>query len=343
MAQPEDTQLVRRTLAGERSAFAGLVERYADTLSSLVFLRVKNAEDAREPVQQAFFTAYRDLSSLNDAGRFGPWITAIALNLARVAIRRRGQHRRFMERQTGRYEHGDASQAVTRWEAVRDIRRALAKLDDPHRDVVMLYYLRGEKTSTVADMVGRPVGSVKRMLSEARQVLRKELIEMARQEFEDYRLTDRQRERLARIADFPVTEPKIVIEPLPTEAPRVRMVAAYGTFVELRPGAEVSYADYDHPEAKLESVSHVVAEGPIDIEGEPALRINDMDFSPHGKAQWSWRPHFRVQGDTCLLCATECGPSDRPAALLTPSQPGWDEPVPRVARAHPWDRREAGR
>jgi len=167
------------------------------------------------------------------------------------------------------------------------------------------------------------------MLAEARHVLRKELIEMAREEFTDYQLTEEQRARLARIATFPQVEPKISITRLDEDAPRIRALAAHGSFVPLRPGAEACYADYDHPGGKLVTVSHGRAEGPVDVNGKPAVRVDGLGFGGDGKVEWTWRPYYHLEGDTVLYCAKQCGHPDEGLPLVTPSHPDWKEPQPR--------------
>ena len=46
-------------------------------------------------------------------------------------------------------------------------KHGIGRLDEPHREVVILHHVEGLRVREVADLVDRPVGSVKRMLSEA--------------------------------------------------------------------------------------------------------------------------------------------------------------------------------
>jgi hypothetical protein len=167
------------------------------------------------------------------------------------------------------------------------------------------------------------------MLAEARGKLRKELIEMAREEFKEYQLGEEQRERLAKIAKFPRVEPKISFKRLGEKGSRLRAIGVYGSFVELCPGREACYADYDHPGGKLTMVSHVRAEQ-IDVKGKSALMLNHLCFSEDGKVEGVWGPCcYRLQGDKYLYCAKKHGQPDEEMPLLTPDSPDWNEPQPK--------------
>jgi|GEM_PF-494977 len=333
LRRPDDAQLVRRVLAGEREAFAALVDRYAAALSSIAFLRVRNTEDARDIVQQAFFTAYCSLPDLADPARFGAWIKGITLNLARKMLDERTRRQRFMERLPAMAPGPDPAEELADKQATRELMRALDGLDEPRREVVVLHYLQGMTVDAVARLISRPAGSLKRMLAEARGELRQELIEMAREEFREYQLTEEQRQRLTKIATFPRTEPNISIVPVHDEAAEVRSLATHGSFVELRVGAEACYADYDHPGGKLTHISHARVDGPLDVQGKPALREDGLFFDQHGRIDGTCRPYFHLEGDTYLYCAKQwCeGHPPKGMPLLTPDHPDWKEPQPEPA------------
>ena len=56
---------------------------------------------------------------------------------------------------------------------LRDLRRALAKLPDEQRSVILLVGLEGMRYEAVADVLGVPVGTVRSRLSRGREALRR--------------------------------------------------------------------------------------------------------------------------------------------------------------------------
>jgi RNA polymerase sigma-70 factor (ECF subfamily) len=318
--------LVSRVLAGDGRAYSALVARYANVLSSTAFLMVRNTEDVRDIVQEAFVAAYCDLDQLETPRSFGAWIRAIVLNRCRKVLDRRTRTQRFLERLPQTAETSDPMRELSLKENARQVLQALETLDELHREVVMLYYFEDMKVDGIALLVGRPAGTIKRVLSEARGRLREELVDMAREEFPEYHLTDEQRRRLDMIPVFPREEPKIATIALAEEAASITAAAPHGNFPALHAAAEARYADYDWPGRKLTSVTHVRVEGPFEIMGRQALRYDDLSFSPEGKPEWIWRPYYCVEDDTVLYCAKQCGTNES-SPLIARGQPDWGEPL----------------
>jgi RNA polymerase sigma-70 factor (ECF subfamily) len=325
----EDAQLVRRILDGDGAAFAAVVDRYAGLLTSVAGLRLGNREDARDVVQQSFFTAYRRLPRLRDPSKLGGWLRGIAVNLSRRVAKRRKREREGTPRAAPPDPARDPVSAAARSEDASRIGDVLSRLDEAHREALVLHHVEGLGVREVSELLDRPAGTVKRLLFEARERLRGELIEMAREEFEDYRLTDGQRERLACIPTFPRREPLIETTRLDDEAPEVLALAPSAVFPALAPGAETAFATYDHPGGKLTSISHVRVEGPVEVEGRPALRYDHVDFGPDGNVEWSWMPCYRAEGEMAVYCAKSFGSPGETPSLILPDDEDWGEAAPR--------------
>ena len=84
----DDTQIIQRVLAGERSAFGLLVTRYQDRLYNTLFHVVGSAEDARDLVQEAFVQALVKLDTFRGTSAFYTWLYRIAFNQA-MSLKRR--------------------------------------------------------------------------------------------------------------------------------------------------------------------------------------------------------------------------------------------------------------
>ena len=210
-----DGLLVREVLNGHEAAFTELIKRYTDRISVSVYSMVRNGEDACDIVQESFFIAYRDLSELSVPDKFGPWLRGIATNLARRTLQKRERARKLPEllRPNLTSEADPLTLALRRENSLR-IRDALSFLSAESLEIMTLYYFCEEKVNSIANILERPVGSIKRILLESRALLRKELIEMAREEFEEYKLTEKQKQRLQKIPEFSRNAPKITIKVL---------------------------------------------------------------------------------------------------------------------------------
>jgi RNA polymerase sigma-70 factor (ECF subfamily) len=83
---PTDAELVRRTVAGDRDAFARLYDRYARLVRAVAGdAGPGRAEDISHDV---FLRAYRAIAALRATDRFAPWLVGIARRVVQEARRR---------------------------------------------------------------------------------------------------------------------------------------------------------------------------------------------------------------------------------------------------------------
>src|SRR4051812_3301605 len=79
---PSDGQLVSRVLAGERTCFDQLVQRYQRQAIAVSFRLLGNSQDAMEVTQDAFLKGFTSLNTLQKPEAFGGWLMRIVSNLS---------------------------------------------------------------------------------------------------------------------------------------------------------------------------------------------------------------------------------------------------------------------
>ena len=83
-----DRALVEQARAGDLDAFNRLVELYQDYLYAMTVRVVRDRDVAEDAVQEAFFSAYRNLDRFSGSS-FRAWLTRIAINAAHDILRKR--------------------------------------------------------------------------------------------------------------------------------------------------------------------------------------------------------------------------------------------------------------
>jgi RNA polymerase sigma factor (sigma-70 family) len=161
-----DDALVTAALAGDPAAFAALVERNRARVE-VVVERMVGAE-AEDLVQEALLRAYLGLSQLRDPERFGAWLCGIAVNLAKMRLRRRALEARLTTEPTS----GEGSEE---WELIQVVRDAVSVLPPGQRDAVLMHYIDGLSCEEVAALLGSSPGAIRVRLHRARQQLREQL------------------------------------------------------------------------------------------------------------------------------------------------------------------------
>src|SRR3712207_1499857 len=75
-----DERLVRRAQAGDRRAFAALVEQHRHRIYTLAVRELGSAADAEDAVQEALIRAWRALPRFRADASFSTWLYRICLN-----------------------------------------------------------------------------------------------------------------------------------------------------------------------------------------------------------------------------------------------------------------------
>ncbi|HEV8490129.1 MAG TPA: sigma-70 family RNA polymerase sigma factor, partial [Candidatus Limnocylindrales bacterium] len=86
--QRRDLILIERARGGDLDAFNDLVACYQDHLYALVVRMVPDRDQAADAVQEAFFSAYRNMQSFR-GGSVRSWLSRICVNAAMDAQRAR--------------------------------------------------------------------------------------------------------------------------------------------------------------------------------------------------------------------------------------------------------------
>lgn len=79
-----DSELLSRFLQGQESAFGVLVKRYEKRVLTSIYFIVKDRAIAEDILQETFIKAFNTLrkGGYNEEGKFLPWVSRIANNLA---------------------------------------------------------------------------------------------------------------------------------------------------------------------------------------------------------------------------------------------------------------------
>ncbi len=170
-------ELIVAARLGDTSAFAELVDGERVRLRLLAARMLGDGTEAEDVVQETLLRAYLGLTDLRDPARFGAWLAGIALNLARMTLRRRATYERVLARVGGTSEPDVFEE--------RDlVRHAIEVLPARDRDVVVLHYVEGLSCDEIAELRDSTPGAVRVRLHRARARLRKELAPLAPRESE---------------------------------------------------------------------------------------------------------------------------------------------------------------
>jgi RNA polymerase sigma-70 factor (ECF subfamily) len=187
----EDRALIAKAQAGDTVAFRSLVERHQRRAFAIALALVRDENDARELVQDAFLRVFKGLPTFQGGSSFFTWLYRIITNLSIDLIRKPG--RGLSERTErpldadsdsepdfpllGRLDGADPLEIVRRQEIGARLQAALDALPAYHRGVIVMREVEGLSYEEMAEVMGVSKGTIMSRLFHARQKLQRALVD----------------------------------------------------------------------------------------------------------------------------------------------------------------------
>lgn len=188
--------LVDALRQGDEAAYAALIRTHGGRLLVVARQLLRNDEDARDCVQEAFLQAFRRIDGFEGKAALGTWLYRIVINQALSRLRSKSGRREepiddllptFDEdgiRIEPSWQHEESIDDLLARRTTRDIVRAkIDELPDSYRNVLLLKDIEELETSEVAALLKLNEGAVRVRLHRARSALKKLLEPVWRGEF----------------------------------------------------------------------------------------------------------------------------------------------------------------
>jgi RNA polymerase sigma factor (sigma-70 family) len=177
--QNKDAAVIKRILAGEKKAFAELVDRHKDKAMTLALRMLRNREDAEEATQDAFVRAFRALPRFEWKSSFSTWFYRIVYNVCASQLSRRGDEVPVpLENADGEGPIGLPSETdlpdlqYESQELGSLVAQELEALPGLYSTVCTLFFAHDMSYDQIVEVTGLPLGTVKVRLFRGRLLLR---------------------------------------------------------------------------------------------------------------------------------------------------------------------------
>jgi RNA polymerase sigma-70 factor (ECF subfamily) len=144
---PSDAELVERLRRRDPQALAELYDRFGRLAYSLILRVVRDAAITEDLVQETFLRVWNRIHSLDaEKGSIGPWLLAVARNLAIDYLRSTaGRERNALGLDETEHPalYRDMEPDILMSDKTRRVKAAMEKLSPNHRQVMELAYFEG--------------------------------------------------------------------------------------------------------------------------------------------------------------------------------------------------------
>ena len=189
-----DRALVEKAQKGDREAFRQLVQRHQRRAFAIAIGVVRDENDAREIVQEAFLRVHKSLHKFEGGSSFFTWLYRIVTNLSIDFMRKPARREAELFDDPKIAEDADAFPFVStvadadpldrvrRKEIAARIQEALDELPPYHRSVIIMREVEGMSYQQMAEAMEVSKGTIMSRLFHARQKLQKALADCYREQ-----------------------------------------------------------------------------------------------------------------------------------------------------------------
>lgn len=183
-----DAQLAQRLAMEDIVALQVLMRRYNQRLYRVARSILRNDADAEEAVQEAFYKAYRAISSFRGDSGLSTWLVRIVVNESNQRLRKINRLATWLEfnndaergdvtttMTADEYSSGRPESALVRAQARHALEAGIDQLPDLFRAVFILRAVEDLTVEETATCLGIPPATVRTRYFRARKLLRKSL------------------------------------------------------------------------------------------------------------------------------------------------------------------------
>lgn len=161
-------------------AVTKVYREYATDILRMCFLYLGDYQQAEDAMQETFVRVFRHFGKFHGNSEIKTWINRIAINVCKDLLVE-NKVKRAMPMSSEEFEAQLEESATSRkseFGHVEDrmvLTRAIGRLEDKLREVVVLFYYQELTTKEIAQIVGVPRTTVEFRLKQARKLLKNDL------------------------------------------------------------------------------------------------------------------------------------------------------------------------
>jgi RNA polymerase sigma-70 factor (ECF subfamily) len=179
-------EVIESCKAGDEKAFAEIVSHRQKKVFNIAYRMLGNLEEAKDLAQEVFISVFESIKDLKEEIKFDAWLTQITLNHCRNRWKYLKRRQYFnsdslddpIETEEGNMprafcDPSDNPETLYEKKMIRQfIQRALLKLKEDQRELVVLRDLQGFSYEEMGELFGLPEGTIKSKLHRARMDLK---------------------------------------------------------------------------------------------------------------------------------------------------------------------------
>ncbi|OGL54428.1 MAG: hypothetical protein A3G31_12380 [Candidatus Schekmanbacteria bacterium RIFCSPLOWO2_12_FULL_38_15] len=190
----DESELIINTLNGNLKDFSILVKRYQEVVNGLAFTIVKDPFAAKDISQETFLAVFKNLSKLKDYTRFPAWLKKITINISRMWLRKQKKEKDLFSEEICSERKGEVPELesidlkIENQDFYKRVNSILNSLSNKTRIPITLCFIDDMSYREAARFLGIRESTLRKRLHDAKKKLQREIVKMAENMLEEYRL-----------------------------------------------------------------------------------------------------------------------------------------------------------
>jgi RNA polymerase sigma factor (sigma-70 family) len=169
----EEMQWIQEVLAGNKQAYANIINKYKNQVYACILRMTKNPQDAQDLVQESFIKVYHQLEKYDGKGSFAGWIYRVAMNHCLDEFRKKRYKINHVEINENSLENPNHPEVVfLKKEKNRQLEQLITTLPEEERIILLLRYVNELSYDEIGELLNTPVSTVRNKLHRAKKKMR---------------------------------------------------------------------------------------------------------------------------------------------------------------------------
>ena len=172
----EDKEIIYKIQHGNKELLEELIKKYYDDIYKFCYYKTGNALISYDLTQNTFLKLIKYISTYKDKGKFKGYLITIAINVCNTYFAEKDTNIEELQ-ENAKYDDKYAKK-IDKIEQRDVIQKALDKLPEKQKDVIILRFYEDLKIKQIAKILGEKVPTIKSRLKQGieklSKILRKE-------------------------------------------------------------------------------------------------------------------------------------------------------------------------
>lgn len=169
----QELELIESVLAGNKQAYAQIIDQYKNQLYALVLRMTKNPQTAQDFVQEIFIKVYQQLGKYDNKGSFSSWLYRVAINYCMDEFRKKSYQMKQVEIDDEQVINPNNPEIVfLKKEKSRQLEKLIAMLPEDERLIILLRFVNELSYQEISELLTISISDVRNKLHRAKKKMR---------------------------------------------------------------------------------------------------------------------------------------------------------------------------